>query len=132
MQLVVGTTDGTTTSFELDDSQEQTVQGLSVGDTFDGSAVGLDGYTLEITGGSDEDGFPMKRQLQGTGRKRILVEEGTGVRDLEDGERQRKSLRGNTVADDIAQLNCTVVEEGDKSIDELLHGDEQDDEEGGE
>jgi small subunit ribosomal protein S6e len=123
MQIVVGANDGTTHSFELDDEQQNAVEGLSVGDTFDGSAVGLDGYKLKITGGSDEDGFPMKQQLQGTGRKKILIDGGLGVNDLEKGERKRKSLRGNTVADDIAQLNCGVTEEGDEDIDTLLHGD---------
>ncbi len=125
MQIVVGATDGTTHSFELDDEQQNAVEGLSVGDTFDGSAVGLDGYKLKITGGSDEDGFPMKQQLQGTGRKKILIDGGLGVNGLEKGERQRKSLRGNTVAEDIAQLNCGVLEAGDKDIDTLLHGNDE-------
>lgn len=132
MQLVIGTQDGTTHSIELDDTQEQALSGLTLGETFNGSAVGLDGYTFELTGGSDEDGFPMKRQLQGTGRKRVLVEGGTGVNGLEEGERQRKSIRGNTVADDIAQLNCSVVEAGDEDIDTLLHGGDDEEAEEGE
>ncbi|MDY6778011.1 MAG: 30S ribosomal protein S6e [Candidatus Nanohaloarchaea archaeon] len=129
MQLVVGKQDGTTTSFEINEDQEQALMGLEIGDEFEGSVVGLTGYTLKITGGSDEDGFPMKRQLQGTGRKRVLLKEGAGAQGLEDGERIRRSVRGNTVADDIVQLNCSVVEEGDESIAGLLGREESDEDE---
>ncbi len=131
MQLVIGQQDGSTYSMELEDSQANALQGLQMGDEVDGSAVGLQGYTLEITGGSDRDGFPMKKQLQGTARRKVLVTGGTGIKGLEDGERRRISLRGNTVADDIAQLNCRVVEEGDKSIKALVEGGtEEEDSEG--
>jgi small subunit ribosomal protein S6e len=125
MQIVVGTQDGQTHSFNIADDQKQPLMGLKLGDEFDGSVVGLDGYTLEITGGSDQDGFPMKKQVQGTGRRKMLVTGGTGVRDLDEGERSRKSLRGNTVADDIVQLNCRVVEQGSESVEELLSEDEE-------
>lgn len=122
MQLVIGQQDGSTYSMELEDSQANALQGLRIGEEIDGSAVGLDGYTLEITGGSDRDGFPMKKQLQGVARRKVLVTGGTGVKGLENGERRRVSLRGNTVADDIVQLNCRVVEQGDRSIQELVEG----------
>ena len=43
---------------EVEDGKE--LNGLVIGDEFDGSIVGLDGYTLKITGGSDKNGFTMK------------------------------------------------------------------------
>lgn len=130
MQLVIGRQDGKTFSLDLDETQEKSLHGQKVGDEFDGSVIGLDGYTLKITGGSDKQGFPMKQQLHGTGRRRILVKQGVGVRDLTKGERRRKSIRGNTISDDIEQINCTITEEGNKSIEELLGdgGDEAGDE----
>lgn len=124
MQLVIGQDDGTTTSIEVDDDTAQTIHGKQIGDEFDGSVVDLDGYTLAVTGGSDEDGFPMKRQIQGTGRKKVLLSEGTGAQNLEDGERTRKSVRGNTVSEEIVQLNCQVVEAGDETIEDLLDEEE--------
>lgn len=129
MQLVVGTQDGQTYSIELDDSGATRLQGKRIGEEFDAGFAGLDGYTLEITGGSDEDGFPMKKQVTGTARKRLLVGGGIGISGLEDGERQRVSLRGNEIADDIVQVNCRVVEAGSSSVEELLNGG---DDEGGE
>jgi len=49
-----------------------------IGDEVDGSAVGLDGYTLEITGGSDETGRPMRGDVEGQGIAEIMVTGGTG------------------------------------------------------
>ncbi len=121
MQAVIGTPDGDSHQFELDEQQANALTGKQVGDEVDGTMVGLDGYTLEITGGSDQDGFPMRKSIQGTGRKRILIGKDTGATDVRDGERQRKTVRGNTVADDIEQLNLKVVEEGNTSVDELLN-----------
>ncbi|MDY6776538.1 MAG: 30S ribosomal protein S6e [Candidatus Nanohaloarchaea archaeon] len=125
MQAVVGTLDGDTHQFELDDKQAQALTGKQIGDEIDGSTVGLNGYTLEITGGSDREGFPMKEAVEGTQRKRLLVKEGTGARDLEKGERKRKSVRGNTVSNQISQLNLKVVEEGDEGIESILGGGEE-------
>lgn len=128
MQAVIGTQDGDTHQFELDETQASALTGLSIGDEVDGSAIGLNGYTLEITGGSDTEGFPMRETVEGTGRRRLLVKEGVGARDLEEGERRRKSVRGNTVADDIAQVNLRVVEAGGEDVAALLGADEEGDE----
>jgi len=126
MQLVVGDTDGSTYSIELDESGATRLNGKRIGDTFDADFAGLDGYTLEITGGSDEDGFPMKQQVKGSARKRLLVKGGIGVSGLKDGERKRISLHGNSIADDIVQVNCRVEESGSSSIEELLNSDDED------
>ncbi|MDY6765833.1 MAG: 30S ribosomal protein S6e [Candidatus Nanohaloarchaea archaeon] len=125
MDAVIGTTDGESFQIELSDQQAQALTGLSIGDEVEGSIVGLDGYTLRITGGSDTEGFPMRRGVDGTGRKRLLVGSGTGARDLEDGERTRTSVRGNTVSQQIAQVNMAVVEDGDEDVATLL-GEEPD------
>jgi len=41
-----------------------------------------------------------------------------------DGQRRRKTLRGNAISDDIVQINTIVTEKGDKSIEELLGAEE--------
>jgi small subunit ribosomal protein S6e len=94
--------------------------GKKIGDRFDGSLIGLPGYILEITGGTDKDGFPMRPDLEGTVRKRILLSSGPGYRPKRKGVRRRKMVRGNTIAEDIAQINCKVVVYGDKPLEELL------------
>ncbi|MEM5778623.1 MAG: 30S ribosomal protein S6e [Candidatus Aenigmatarchaeota archaeon] len=97
--------------------------GMKIGDKFDGSLIGLSGFTLQITGGSDKDGFPMRPDLSGSARKKALLSKGIGFRGTKKirkkkfkvkGMRKRKYVRGNTISTDIVQINCKVVEgEGD-------------------
>lgn len=123
MQVTIGTGDGETFQTELEDASR--LAGKTIGEEFDGDIIGLDGYTLEITGGSDTDGFPMRESIDGSARRKVLIEEGSGIKEDEDGVRQRKSVRGNTVSDAIQQLNTCVVEEGSKSIEKLLGEDSE-------
>jgi small subunit ribosomal protein S6e len=88
--------------------------GLKIGDKFDGTMIGLSGFTLQITGGSDKDGFPMRYDLTGIARKKALLTSGPGFRPTVKGLRRRKYIRGNTISADIDQVNCKVIEgEGD-------------------
>jgi small subunit ribosomal protein S6e len=91
--------------------------GLKIGDKFDGSIIGLSGFTLQITGGSDKDGFPMRHDLMGIARKKALLSSGPGFRPTVNGLRRRKYIRGNTISADIVQVNCKVIEgEGDIAL----------------
>lgn len=100
-----------------------TLVGMKIGQSFDGSIVGLTGYTLEITGGSDKDGFPMRKDLEGPARRRIVVGDGPGYRPEEKGIRKMKSLRGNTISVDTMQVNTVVkkAESGAKPIPEIIN-----------
>jgi small subunit ribosomal protein S6e len=86
--------------------------GVKIGDKFDGSLIGLSGFTLQLTGGSDKDGFPMRYDLQGIARKKALLTSGPGFRPTVKGLRRRKYIRGNTISADIVQVNCKVIEGG--------------------
>ncbi len=94
--------------------------GKKIGDKFDGSLIGLPGYVLQITGGTDKDGFPMRPDLDGTSRKKLLLSDGPGYRPERKGVRKRKYVRGNTIAKDIAQINCKVVAWGDQELEAIL------------
>lgn len=98
--------------------------GLKIGEEFDASNIGLNGYTLKITGGSDKNGFPMKKDVEGPRRIKSLLSGGTGFKPKRDGQRRRKTVRGNTVSDDIVQISAIVAQKGKKSIDELLKTEE--------
>src|SRR2546428_534527 len=84
----------------------------------DGLYVGLPGYKLQITGGSDKDGFPMRSDLPGPRRKRLLLSGGVGFHPVRPGMRKKKTVRGNTVSPDILQLNLKIVVRGPKSIED--------------
>lgn len=123
MQITIGTQDGDTYQKEIEDASQ--IFGTQIGESFDGGIIGLSGYELEVTGGSDRDGFPMKEAIEGTERKRILLKDGVGIKTEIEGERRRKSVRGNTVSNQIEQLNTKVVEAGSKSVEELLNESEE-------
>ncbi|MDZ7687949.1 MAG: 30S ribosomal protein S6e [Halobacteriales archaeon] len=128
VRVVVSNPD-TGSSYQVETDVDAYV-GSAIGDEVDGGPVGLDGYTLEITGGSDDTGRPMRGDVEGQGIAEILVSGGTGYNPTRDGERRRVSVRGGAVGDATVQLNTRVVEEGSGDIDELLsEGDEDEDEE---
>ena len=102
--------------------------GRSIGEEVDGDSVGLSGYTLEITGGSDDTGRPMRRDVEGSGIEEILVRGGTGFNPTVDGERRRVSVRGGTVSDSVVQINTKIVDHGDEEVEELLGGGDGDEE----
>ncbi len=111
---------GKTFKSEVKDPQARRLLGLRIGDTFDGGIVGLPGYELQITGGTDRDGFPMRSDLTGTGRYNVLLARGPGYRPRRKGERRRKKVRGNTISEAIVQINTKIVKRGEKPVEELL------------
>ncbi|MCY4731366.1 30S ribosomal protein S6e [Natronomonas gomsonensis] len=126
-QVVVGDPEeGTTHSFDVDGQDANRFIGRSLGETVDGDAVGLPGYELELTGGSDTSGRPMREDVAGTSTKAILLEGGVGFEPSVDGERKRVTVRGAEVSDDTRQINAKIVGRGDQSVEELLGGDEDD------
>jgi small subunit ribosomal protein S6e len=94
--------------------------GKRIGDVVDADIIGLGGYVLEITGGSDKEGMPMRKDVSGTARKRILITSPPGYRPKEGGKRRRKSVRGNEISSEISQINVVVKEYGRKPLDELV------------
>jgi small subunit ribosomal protein S6e len=94
--------------------------GKRIGDVVDADILGLGGYQVEITGGSDKQGMPMRKDVSGTARKRILIASTPGYRPKEKGKRRRKSVRGNEISTEIAQLNVKITEYGAKPLEELF------------
>jgi small subunit ribosomal protein S6e len=94
--------------------------GKKINDEVDGIFVSLPGYKLQITGGTDKDGFPMRHDIPGSIRRRLLLSKGVGFKPTENGKRQKKSVRGNTINQDIVQVNMKVVKPGAKPIEDTI------------
>ena len=94
--------------------------GKKIREKVEGGLLGLHGYELEITGGSDKAGFPMRGDIEGVGRKRPLMTSGAGVRINVKGMKKRKTVAGNTVTADTAQLNFKAVKYGKDSLAKLF------------
>jgi len=108
-KLSVSTPDGKVQNLEVEGDRAQPLLGKQIGEAIDGAALGIQGTKLEITGGSDKDGFPMRRDVHGGVRKSVLLSKGVGFRATKKGERRRKLVRGNVVTEDIVQVNLKVV-----------------------
>jgi small subunit ribosomal protein S6e len=99
--------------------------GLTIGDDFDGGIIGLDGYNLKITGGSDKNGFTMRKDVSGSRRIKSLLTDGVGYNPKANGVKRRKTVRGNTISDDIVQINTVVVSAGSKKIADILKDEDE-------
>ena len=104
-KLTVSDIKGKSITKELKEGDANPLMGLVIGGETDAAIVGLAGK-LKITGGSDKSGVPMRGDLHGMARKRVLLSKGIGLQDTERGLRKRKLIRGNTVSDEIFQVNC--------------------------
>jgi len=106
------------------------VFGKKIGDVISGDFLGLSGAELKITGGSDKDGFPMRKDVEGVSRRNIVLTKGIGfsgsfrgkkkIKRPHDGARKRKTVRGNTIAADVIQINCSITKKGEKSAAEVF------------
>uniref|UniRef100_A0A7C3YQX0 Small ribosomal subunit protein eS6 n=1 Tax=Geoglobus ahangari TaxID=113653 RepID=A0A7C3YQX0_9EURY len=95
--------------------------GKQIGDIINGTLVELPpDYELQITGGSDKDGFPMRPDIPGGVRKRILLSGGIGYRPKEKGIRKKKMVRGRVITRDIVQINMKVVKHGKIPLEEFF------------
>jgi len=104
---------------EVPKEREGVFYGKKIGDVFDGGVVGLDGYKLQIRGGSNKDGVPMRGDVSGQKRVEAVLSSPPGVQGLRHGQRLKKSVAGNTVSLETAQLNAVIKEHGSKTLSEL-------------
>ena len=126
MQIVIGTQDGQTLQTETENTSK--LIGKEIGDEIDGETIGLEGYTLKVTGGSDKQGFPMRRGIEGSQRQKRLLENGAGIQNNEKGQKRRKSVRGKRVSEEIQQLNVKVTEQGSETVETLLNQEDEEEE----
>jgi small subunit ribosomal protein S6e len=96
---------GKTITKEVKEKEAGPFLGLTVGAELDAALIGEAGK-LKITGGSDKSGVPLRGDIHGGARKYILLSQGVGLRDAEKGQRIRKLVRGNTITEEVYQLNC--------------------------
>jgi len=94
------------------------LNGKSIGEIVDGIFVGLPGYKLKITGGSDGNGTPMRADLPGNKRRNLLLSDGLGFKEIYKGERRRVAIRGSVISNEIVQVNLAIAEYGPKSVEE--------------
>ncbi len=115
-KIVIGTKEGKCVQKEVQEPESRTLLGKKIGDVVSGDHMGFAGYEFQITGGSDYCGFPMRKDIEGFARKRILAVEGIGLKKKAKGIRVRKTVCGNTIHPKIVQVNLKVTKTGKEPI----------------
>ena len=105
---------GTSKVVELEEARAAPFIGRKVGETMDGAIVDLSATKVQIKGGSDKDGVPMRPDVHGGVRRNVVLSGGVGFNPTKGGERRRKAVRGNIITDEIVQLNLKIVEQPSK------------------
>lgn len=116
-KLVISTpADGKSKTVTADDAQAQSLIGMRIGDTLSGEQFGFSDQELTITGGSDKSGVPLRSDIAGAGKRRILLSGPPGYHPKSGGQRKRKLVRGNMITEDMVQINLKVKQppEADK------------------
>jgi len=113
-------------AYKIDDEHKWGhVVDLKIGSEFDGEKVlgeAYKGYVLRITGGTDENGFPMKNGVLRKTRVKLLIPPRTcGLRKGREGERKRRSVRGCIIDRDIGAVHCAIASKGVAEIDGLTN-----------
>ncbi len=105
---------GTSKVIEVEEARAAPFIGRKTGETIEGTMVDMPGAKLQITGGSDKDGVPMRPNVHGGVRRKVVLSGGVGFNATKSGERKRKAVRGNTITDEIVQINAKIVDQPKK------------------
>lgn len=99
-----------TKSFQLsiDQSKLNNLIGSKIGDSVELVVSGLN-FKLKITGGSDNSGFPMRFDVPGGAKRKLLLSGPPGYHPKEDGMRKKKTVRGNMVTPEVVQINTVII-----------------------
>ena len=112
-----GPGNGLSKLIEIDERKSRLFEGMKIGDTIKGGLIGFPNYEFEITGGSDASGFPMRKDVHGPVKKKILVSKrGIGYKPRRKGEKRRKTVRGNEITFDMTLINLKILKYGETEL----------------
>ncbi len=118
--VVNDTKNGKSHQVQVSGHHANSLIGKKIGDEVDGIFISLPCYKLQITGGTDKDGFSMRADLPGMGRRKLLLSKSKSFKATEDGMRKKISVRGNTINQDVVQINMKVTKHSSKPIENLI------------
>ena len=118
-KLCISDPSGRTFQKEVKDDLARPFIGLNIGEAIKGDLIELSDYELQITGGSDYCGFPMRKGILGL-RKKIALYGGVGFKGGAKGVKRRKTVCGHKIHDKISQINLKVTKQGHKKLAEIF------------
>jgi len=114
--IISDPTDGKSKVVEVEEVRAAPFIGKKLGEIIDGIIVDMPATKLQILGGSDTDGVPMRGDVHGGNRRQVVLSEGAGFNPKREGERRRKAVRGNIITDEIAQINLKIISQPAKPV----------------
>lgn len=110
---------------DVKDKEAAPFVGKNVGEEVKGEIIGLTGYEFQITGGSDNCGFPMRKGILGQ-RKKLTLLGGVGIRKkFEKGIKKKKTVCGHKINTNIVQINLKATKEGQKPLAEIFQSEKK-------
>jgi small subunit ribosomal protein S6e len=100
---------GKASTSELEGPKAKPLLGRAIGETVDGSTIGISGKKAMITGASDKDGIPQRADVHGGGKKQLILTRGIGFK-AKKAQRERKLVRGRMITEETYQVNLTIIE----------------------
>ena len=134
MPFKININEKTGKTYKIEIEGESLVEKI-LGDIIDGKEISndLEGYEFEIAGASDKSGFTAMKNVEGLGKKRVLLTYGKGLKkkgkregkkklsnDKPKGLRTRRTVRGKIISHEISQINMKIVKEGKKKLSEIF------------
>jgi len=117
-KLVLSGKDGKGTQKVVKEQEAASFLKKRLGDKFNGSEIGMEGYEFEITGGSDKCGFPMRKGILQTRQKIKIKGKGVGFcgkdrnNKTQKGLMKKRTVCGERIGSSIVQINLKVLKEG--------------------
>ena len=107
---------GLSKQIEIDEKKFR-FEGMKIGDVIKGELIGFPNYEFEITGGSDSSGVPMRKDVHGPVKKKLLLSKrGIGYKPTRKGQKRRRTVRGNEVTYDMTLINLKVIKYGEAEL----------------
>ncbi len=109
--------------------------GKRIGETVKGEIMDLAGYEFEITGGSDNCGFPMRSGIKGI-RQKILATKGVGISGQnrwgkkQNGLFKRRTVAGSQIHQKISQINLKILKMGKAQLEVPKEGEKKEEPKG--
>ncbi len=131
MAFKINISEKTGKTYKLETESEAFLE-KSIRDKIEGREISSDlaGYIFEITGASDNAGFPAFEEVEGIGLGKLLLGYGKGMHkkprgvkkkgSKPEGLRLRKTVRGKIISPAIIQINLKVLKEGSKKLSEIF------------
>ena len=99
------------------DEKKFRFEGMKIGDVIKGGLIGFPNYEFQITGGSDASGFPMRKDVHGPVKKKLLLSKrGIGYKPTRKGQKRRRTVRGNEITYDMTLINLKVIKYGEAEL----------------